>query len=51
MSRRRGWLAGPLAKPLRPLAALGRWRLGFYMAHQPVFFGALLAWQALRAQA
>ncbi|MDH4053029.1 MAG: DUF1624 domain-containing protein [Rubrivivax sp.] len=51
LARRRGWLAEPLAKPLRPLAALGRWSLSFYMAHQPVFFGALLAWQALRAQA
>lgn len=47
VSRRHpGWVAGSLARPLRPLAALGRWSLSFYMLHQPVLIGGLLAWQA-----
>lgn len=29
----------------RPLAVLGRWSLSFYMAHQPVLIGALMAVQ------
>ena len=33
---------------LRPLARLGRWSLSFYMLHQPVLIGALMAWAALR---
>jgi uncharacterized membrane protein len=41
-------LARPLPAPLRPLAALGRWSLSFYMLHQPVLIGLLLGWQALR---
>ena len=40
-------LAGPLPRPLRPLALLGRWPLTFYMLHQPVLIGAILAWLAL----
>lgn len=32
-------LAGPLPAGLRPLAALGRWPLTFYMLHQPVLIG------------
>jgi uncharacterized membrane protein len=39
----------PLAAPLAPLAALGRWSLTFYMVHQPLLIGAILAWRALRA--
>ena len=27
----------------RPLAALGRWSLSFYMLHQPVLIGLLMA--------
>jgi uncharacterized membrane protein len=34
--------------PLAPLAVRGRWSLSFYMVHQPVFFGLLTAWTALR---
>lgn len=47
LARRPGWLGGALAAPLAPLALLGRWSLAFYMLHQPVLIGALLAWQAL----
>ena len=32
----------------RPLAVLGRWSLSFYMVHQPVLIGALMAAQFLR---
>jgi uncharacterized membrane protein len=49
LAHRRAWLAGPLAAPLQPLAVLGRWSLGFYMLHQPVLIGAILAWRALAA--
>jgi uncharacterized membrane protein len=42
------WFAGRLAAPLRPIAALGRWSLSFYMLHQPVLIGLLLAAGALR---
>jgi uncharacterized membrane protein len=42
-------LAGAVPAPLRPLAALGRWSLSFYMLHQPVLIGAILVWQAVRA--
>ncbi len=46
-----GWLAGPgaafLQRPLpallRPLALLGRWSLSYYLLHQPVMIGALMA--------
>ena len=43
---RRGLLADALPAALRPLAALGRWSLSFYMLHQPVLIGAVLAWSA-----
>jgi len=32
----------------RPLALLGRWSLSFYMLHQPVLIGALMAVQVLK---
>jgi uncharacterized membrane protein len=47
LARRRGVIAGVLPQGLRPLAALGRWSLSFYMLHQPVLIGAILAWRAL----
>jgi uncharacterized membrane protein len=46
------WLAGPqtglLASASRPLAWLGRWSLSYYMLHQPVMMGALMAIAWLR---
>jgi uncharacterized membrane protein len=51
LAHRRSWLCGaaPGAAAGRGLAALGRWSLSFYMVHQPVLIGALMAWMALRA--
>jgi uncharacterized membrane protein len=48
LARRRGAAAGGVPAALRPLATLGRWSLSFYMLHQPVLIGAILAWRALR---
>ncbi|MEF7612732.1 heparan-alpha-glucosaminide N-acetyltransferase [Aquincola sp. MAHUQ-54] len=45
---RPAWLMGRLPRPLRGLAALGRWPLTFYMLHQPVLIGLLLLADALR---
>ena len=47
LRNRPGLLAGALPAAWRPLAALGRWSLSFYMLHQPVFIGALLGGRAL----
>jgi len=44
---RRAWLTGALARPLGALAVLGRWSLSFYMVHQPVLIGALLAYTTI----
>ena len=45
------WLSGPgaallkrpLPAPFKPLALLGRWSLSYYLLHQPVMIGALMA--------
>ncbi len=47
LARARPVLAGPLPPALQPLATLGRWSLSFYMLHQPVLLGALMAGRAL----
>jgi uncharacterized membrane protein len=36
-------LCRPLAPRLKPLALIGRWSLSYYMLHQPVMIGALMA--------
>jgi uncharacterized membrane protein len=38
-------LAAPVPQAVRGLAWLGRWSLSFYMLHQPVLIGAILAWR------
>jgi uncharacterized membrane protein len=47
LTQRPQWLGGPLVPTARPLATLGRWSLSFYMLHQPVLIGAILAWKGL----
>jgi uncharacterized membrane protein len=47
LAHRHGVLQGPVPAPLRPLATLGRWSLSFYMLHQPVLIGAILAGRTL----
>lgn len=46
LAHRRGALAGAVPNVLRPLAVLGRYSLSFYMLHQPVLIGGILAWRA-----
>ena len=48
LAARRGLATGSISAPLRPLAWLGRWSLTFYMVHQPVLIGLLMAVAALR---
>jgi uncharacterized membrane protein len=48
LRHRRALLAGAIPRAALPLATLGRWSLSFYMVHQPVFIGAILAWLAWR---
>ena len=40
-------LSGPVPAALRPLAVLGRWSLSFYMLHQPLLIGVLMAGRSL----
>jgi uncharacterized membrane protein len=48
LAHRRAWLAGAVPAMLQPLALLGRWSLSFYMLHQPLLIGLIVAWTALR---
>lgn len=47
LRQRPAWMAGGLPGLARPLAVLGGWSLSFYMLHQPVLIGGILAWKAL----
>jgi uncharacterized membrane protein len=42
-----GALPAALSFPLKPMAALGRWSLSFYMVHQPVLLGCLMGGRAV----
>ncbi|WP_416400116.1 heparan-alpha-glucosaminide N-acetyltransferase [Alicycliphilus denitrificans] len=44
LARRAPWIAGSLPRAAAPLAALGRYSLGYYMLHQPIMIGALMLW-------
>jgi uncharacterized membrane protein len=48
LASRPHWLSGSLPAAAHPLAVLGRWSLSFYMIHQPVLIGAIMAVLALR---
>ncbi len=45
LGQRPGALGAALPRALRPLAALGRWPLAFYMLHQPLLIGGLTVWR------
>ena len=48
LAHRHSVLAGAVPKAATPLAILGRWSLSFYMLHQPVLIGLLMAYRGLR---
>jgi uncharacterized membrane protein len=48
LAHARAALAGPIPRAAQGLALLGRWSLSFYMVHQPVFIGLIMAVLALR---
>jgi uncharacterized membrane protein len=48
LAHARATLEGAVPRPARGLALLGRWSLSFYMLHQPVLIGLLMAVVALR---
>lgn len=43
LTRQGAALSWPLPAAFKPLAMLGRWSLSYYMLHQPVMIGALMA--------
>jgi uncharacterized membrane protein len=47
LAHRRGLLAGRVPAAAAAAGLLGRWSLSFYMLHQPVFIGAILAGRKL----
>ncbi len=44
LAHQRGWMQQPVPRLVQPLAALGRWSLGYYMLHQPVLLAVLWLW-------
>lgn len=49
LAQRPQWLGHEVPAVAAPLAWLGRWSLSWYMLHQPVLIGALMALAALKA--
>ena len=49
LAQRPQWLVHQLPAAAAPLAWLGRWSRSWYMLHQPVLIGALMALAALKA--
>jgi len=48
LERRPAWIQRPMPPATAPLAWLGRWSLSWYMVHQPVLIGLVMAATALR---
>lgn len=48
LAKRAMVLQGGMPQWTRPLSWLGNWSLSFYMLHQPLLIGAVMAWLALR---
>ena len=49
LAQRPQWLGAQVPTATAPLACLGRWSLSWYMLHQPVLIGGLMALAALKA--
>ena len=47
LQHQRSVLSAPLPAALQPMAVLGRWSLSFYMLHQPLLIGALMAGRSM----
>ena len=47
LAHRRSLLSAAIPQVAAPLATLGRWSLSFYMLHQPVLIGLLMAYKAV----
>lgn len=43
VTRKPSWIQWPMPVALKPLAVLGRWSLSYYMLHQPVLIGLVMA--------
>jgi peptidoglycan/LPS O-acetylase OafA/YrhL len=48
LANRSALLVRAMPRAASPLSWLGRWSLSWYMVHQPVMIGALMALKALR---
>jgi uncharacterized membrane protein len=45
LRQRAAWVQGPIPSGAGFLAWMGRWSLSWYMVHQPVLIGSLMAWR------